>query len=161
MENQKKEATKRRARNFLIAPAFQKAVIFYSILLSLPLLSIQYLSMRYFFNRYTLDGNSIGLQADHPFFKFIKEQEAFMNSVFLFTALLLVIVNALFGLVISHRIAGPIHHLKKYFRQFRSGESKALSFRKRDFFPELPKIINEALNPNPKKDQQKLDLENL
>ena len=141
----KKPDRKRHLRNLLINPAFQGAVILYSLILSFVVLLAQFVALKLFFKKYLREGDLIGLNHEHPFFKFIAEQERYMGQVFIVLAIVLVIVNVMAGLLLSHRIAGPIHRLKGFFRGLQKKEVRPLSFRKNDFFQDVPPVVNEAL----------------
>ena len=136
----------RMLRNLLINPRFQAAVILHSVIVSFLMVLIQFLSLKYYFHKYLMEGKDIGLQASHPFFRFIAEQQAFMNTVFIVTSLVLVFVSVISALVLSHRIAGPIHRLKMFFGFLGDKDQGAFSFRKGDFFQDLPPIINDGLS---------------
>lgn len=63
---------------------------------------------------------------------------------------LLVLVVYLFtvGVIITHRIVGPIWKLQEELTKYHKGESiRPLNFRKKDAFKNLPKLINKLLDP--------------
>ncbi len=58
-----------------------------------------------------------------------------------FTALVFVI-----AIFFSHKIAGPIYKMKKYLKVIRDGETvDTIKLRKRDYFKDLAKEINQTL----------------
>lgn len=55
-------------------------------------------------------------------------------------------VTFLISIFVSHKIAGPLYKLRKFFEQAERGEwSGKLFFRKRDHFPELAESYNEMM----------------
>lgn len=51
------------------------------------------------------------------------------------------------GLIISHKIAGPLFNLKRHLKEIReSGEYKEVKFRKKDYFHDLQDEINEFIS---------------
>ncbi len=94
----------------------------------------------------------MGLAVDHVFFKFIHEQQQAMSTMFYVTTMLVSIVVGLFGLIYSHKIAGPLHHLNKYLRGKATGESNyVLKFRDGDYFQELSEATNICLEQTTEK----------
>ncbi len=95
-------------------------------------------------------GVDVNLEAGHPFFKFIELQKSILIqdlwAIALLSVIFLVIVSVVSTLILTHRVAGPFIRLKSYFKALsETAEVKPLSFRKGDFFDELPGLINDAL----------------
>lgn len=67
-----------------------------------------------------------------------------MFYISLGTSALVSIVILVFGLRLSHRIAGPLHKLNRFLRNAKD-KNAVLKFRERDFFPELAASATEAL----------------
>jgi hypothetical protein len=139
---------KRRWKKLLIHPKFQLSVIIYSTSLSILLSFVQYLALKNFFGKYYREGINIGLAKQHPFFKFLEDQETYMNKVYLVTSLLVLVITVMAGLILSHRVAGPLHRLKTYLLKAGSAEEPAnkLSFRHGDFFQDIPPVVNETID---------------
>jgi len=57
------------------------------------------------------------------------------------------IFSALVMLVVSNRLAGPIVRLRRYFGDIaiKTDNVPPLSFRKGDFFGDLPEVVNRAV----------------
>ncbi len=50
------------------------------------------------------------------------------------------------GILLSHRAAGPLFRLKKYFSEIAAGGPlEPIKFRKSDYFHEVTEVINNAL----------------
>jgi hypothetical protein len=58
-----------------------------------------------------------------------------------------ILASSVLTLILSHRLAGPIVRLKKFFEALgQKGDSPStLQFRKMDFFSDLPPVINHSL----------------
>jgi sensor histidine kinase YesM len=66
-----------------------------------------------------------------------KSREEFL-SLLAIMQVVLVAVTFFLSIFLSHKIAGPLYKLKRYFQEARDGNIKQkLSFRKRDYFLEL------------------------
>lgn len=65
----------------------------------------------------------------------------------------------IFGLFISHRIAGPIYRIETYLQKVAAGEEKMapVSLRDGDFFPELVGIVNSVIDHFSQDSAQKTD----
>ena len=67
--------------------------------------------------------------------------------LFFGSQVLYALLTALAGFFFSHQIAGPIYKLKKFLGEIRRGDSNGqLSFRKRDYFPEVADEINQTIS---------------
>ena len=96
-------------------------------------------------------GLEIGLPADHVFFTFIASQKSSMTSVFVVTSLFVAIYLFVFGLLYSHRIAGPIYRLQQDLKGFTAGKPlRRIKFRKGDYFQELANAVNDQVCPETK-----------
>lgn len=128
---------------FLINPKFQLTFMAYMGGLAVATLVIFLGSIMYFFADWKDMGRALGLPADHVFFQFMAEQQAHMFKVFGFTSLGILLAVAGIGLWVSHRVAGPLYRLRKHMNAVAQGKKVGeVSFRKRDFFPELAEEYN-------------------
>ena len=97
-------------------------------------------------------GVALNLPQDHVFYQFINEQKRTMNFLFAVTSLVAVIALGVGGLLISHRVAGPIERLKNHMKSIARGETdREVTFRKGDFFIELADAYNAALKARAQK----------
>ena len=129
----------------LINKAFQLSILGWFSLLSVILISIFYTSVWYFFNNLKNEATSVGLPADHIFFDFINAQKTNMDSVFIITSIFALIFILIGGLVISHKVAGPIYRLTKHLKNHNKNNIVPVKFRKGDYFPEIEEAFNEFL----------------
>src|ERR1700722_13141193 len=95
-----------RRKYLLINPQFQLSFLGYTIGMALVIVAVFYFSNMYFFWRFAEKGKEIGLEPDHIFFKFLKEQHQTMDIIFLVTAVFAFIFLIVYGYYLSHRVAG-------------------------------------------------------
>lgn len=138
-----------REKKFLINNDFQIQFMVSLLLISICSMSVIYLANDYFFHSYMQKGEALNLPPDHPFFLMIHEQKKFMTNVFVVVALSISGIAGLWGLFYSHKIAGPLYRLQRYFTQA-AVESAPLKqkiyFRDDDFFQEVPDSINKYID---------------
>jgi len=131
---------------YLINPAFQLKIIGYALFIAVVTIAVFYMSNLFFIGKLVAIGKSLDFPADHSFFLFIREQKRMMHSVFFGTASLVVLTILVGGVILSHRIAGPIYRLQEYLESIVADRTfKKLTFRKTDFFYDLAESINKTL----------------
>jgi len=119
-------------------------------LISLAPVFVFFSAHHYFFWQLEKLGIDIGLGSEHVYFKFLEVQSQKLFIIFIICSVLTTACVLLLGLILSHRIAGPIHRLKSYLRDYhKSSNTHPLSFREGDYFGELPGIVNECLTQQP------------
>jgi len=132
----------RKVRNILIEPKFQLKLMSYFvglfILTTLTLYSTTYL----FFWSLKAKALNVGLTEGHVFFMFLDNQKSQMDMLFVFLAICNFILLISAGFIVSHRVAGPIHKLKKYLSGL-SPEDQDFTLRNKDFFKDMEPIIND------------------
>jgi hypothetical protein len=136
-------------KKFLINNNFQIQFMISLLLISVCSMSVIYLANDYFFHSYMQRGEALNLPPDHPFFLMIHEQKKFMTNVFVVVALTISGMAGLWGLFYSHKIAGPLYRLQKYFTQAAVDNAplkKKIYFRDGDFFQEVPDSINKYID---------------
>lgn len=145
-------------KKFLINTNFQIQFIASLLLISIVSMSIIYLANDYFFHSYMQKGQALNLPPDHPFFLMIHEQKRFMTKVFIGVALSIGSIACLWGLFYSHKIAGPLYRLQRYFTEAATQNTQLnnkIYFRDDDFFQEVPDSINryiDSMNGTKEKD---------
>jgi len=137
-----------RRKKLLINPSFQLRFMGYIGLALFIGLSVLYVSNFYYYDLLIAEGNDLGLDPDHPYFSFIDDQRTLLTQVYLGVSSVVFILLMAFGLVLSHRIAGPLHHMQRVMRLVRHSEGGGarVHLRKGDFFPEFEDIINETID---------------
>ncbi len=136
---------------YLINPPFQMRFILYTVISSVVSISIAYCANCYFFWKFRELGLIYKIPFDHVFYVFLAKQEVMMNWIFVLAAALIYIFLLVFGLIFSHRIAGPLVKLTYYLNSVENySQLKEIKFRKNDFFQEIATSYNKmvaALKP--------------
>ena len=133
-------------KNYLINPKFQIRVTMYFIILAIINIIVFYGCVYYFFDIFYSKGTEIGLPKNHVFFMFIEDQITQMNSVFFIMSVITVAILFIAGVLISHRIAGPMYRLDQDLQQMaKSKKLDTVKFRKKDFFQEIPESFNKVV----------------
>lgn len=136
-------------KKFFINPQFQRQFIIYVMSITLISLAIFYISQQIFFHQFYHSGEQLGLPIDHPYFQLLKDQRSGLSKIFFVTSALISCFILFSALFFSHRIAGPLYRLEKYFKNAANHPDlleNSLSFRKDDFFQELPDSVNRFLS---------------
>jgi hypothetical protein len=128
---------------YFIDPKFQVRVLLYSSFFSVTLLLIIYFFHNYYFSHLINVGKSLNLETGHPYYKILAEQRSvFLNYFYGMSGIIIVFTLAV-STLFSHKIAGPIYRIKKYFIEGEPDNGQKASIREGDFFQELPNAINE------------------
>ncbi len=140
------QQTNRKKRSLLINPRFQITLIAYVGGLALAIIVSMTALIEHAFRRFIEIGKDAGLSGDHIYFQFISMQQTAFRNV---TIAIAIVVGGLLvfgGLAISHKIAGPIYRMKKSLDDMTASTEpavlKPITFRKKDFFPELADSFN-------------------
>lgn len=133
-----------RRKKYFIAPEFQYKIIALFIMASLTILLIIYIFNSYYFEYFILRGQELHLKKGHVYYRLLSEQKDKMDNIFFILGTCIVLFNSIIGILLSHRIAGPLYRLRMYFTKKEFTQGKELSFRKGDFFQDIPKAVNDA-----------------
>jgi len=140
-------------KNYLINPRFQLSMVGIFIGIALIVNIINFLSITYSFHEIIAAGNQANLPENSQFFKFIHSQETRFTSIFLWTSLISATTLIVFGILLSHKIAGPIYRINQDLKSMtKDGKLRTLHFRKGDFFVETTKTFNEFVKSLENKD---------
>jgi len=127
-----------RRRTYLINPRFQWRFIGFMATVSVLAISLLFVSNILFFRNMEQEALSVGLTRDNPYFDFLQEQKSALTILYFTVSGLVFVLMMALGILYSHRIAGPLHHLDRKMRRIAGGEAPSpLQFRRRDQFPEL------------------------
>ncbi|MEE4192431.1 MAG: hypothetical protein V2I66_12690 [Halieaceae bacterium] len=134
--------------NFLVLPGFQLRFMMYIIGFALFGIIVLYASNHIYFQRLIGQGQQLGLAPDHVYFEFVNQQREVLNATFVLVAALVLGGLVLVGLVLSHKIAGPIYRIQLHLREVREqgASSTPLAFRDGDFFPEVAELVDELVS---------------
>ena len=133
--------------NFMVLPGFQIRFMMYIIGFALFGIIVLYATNHIYFSRLIAEGQQLGLSPDHIYFEFVNQQKEVLNTTFMTVAAIVFGALILVGLVLSHKIAGPIYRIQLHLLEIREkGEaSRPLSFRDGDFFPEVAELVEELV----------------
>lgn len=137
----------------LIYPRFQLLIIGINGLVMLAAFTIVGLQASRTFAKLHELGVASQLNENHVYFKFVQYQAKTMYGQLAFALMGGLFISGVSTLILSHRLAGPIVRLRGYFLGISRGDNvKPLSFRKGDFFLDIPPAVNAALEKIQKKE---------
>lgn len=133
-------------KKYIIYPKFQWKLIQYFLLLAMFTSASFYGAVWYFFHSFESKGVKVGIPVNHVFFQFIGDLRAEMNLIFAITAVLIFLTLIFAGVMISHRVAGPIYRMEADLTKMaETGKLKPIQFRDGDFFMALAENFNKLL----------------
>lgn len=135
----------RKAKNIIILPQFQFKLLSYFVILFVISAISLYSTVFYFFWKLADKAKKVGIPDNHVFFEFIGNLKYDMDVTFILFTIFNFILLVGVGLIISHRIAGPIKKLLNYLSEEPFPE-RDFVLRKRDFFKELEAVVTSLKN---------------
>ena len=129
----------------LINKPFQYSILGWFSMLSVVLISIFYSTIWYFFYNLKKEAVSVGLPPDHIFFTFINQQQSILDNVFIVSSIVALFIILMGGLILSHKVAGPLYRLTKHLQAHDRNNVTPVKFRKGDYFPEIQEAFNDFL----------------
>ena len=148
MTDPKKRRTK---KNLLIMPGFQGRMILFVVFLGLICTALNgYLYHSYVVDSYDLILRYSSLSQD---LKDQRYEDLFVFGVSLaIVTLVATLVVAIWALVITHRAAGSIYHMKRVIEEISSGKlNERVRLREKDEFQDLARSFNELMDNLQKK----------
>jgi hypothetical protein len=137
----------RKLKNLLIYPRFQLTLVIVNLIimsLSFSLVFFQVIDSFDFLNQI---GEKLHLSSESAFFKLLTHQKGLLLSRLYIAAGISYIFSFVMTIYFSHKATGPIYRLKTYFIEMKNEDVKyPLTFRKGDYYSDLPKIINDGLD---------------
>jgi ABC-type multidrug transport system permease subunit len=124
----------------------------FSGLLLIPILIIQtlsWLAIEIFFKKMIARGEAHHLPADHNYYNLLAMQKNELTTMLITLSIIVAIFMFIWGLYISHRIAGPFDKMENYLNDAKTLDEvkkSELEFRKNDFFLNIPKAFNEFIS---------------
>ncbi len=162
-------------RKYLINKAFQLPFLARLVLIQIGFLIPSYIISLVLFYRFNYLAQDLNLPLDHLFYEFLNKQIFYMSAAYFALTIFTIVVMSFYGLFLSHRIAGPLENIKKFFKKVEEAkmtgatvgltltENKKsfqrlgkLKFRSNDFFHELAMAYNDHME-NLEKIQTKND----
>ena len=133
-------------RIFLLHRKYQLTTIGMNLGLALIAIVVFYFQNRYLFTKFTQVGPGEEWQVDPMIMELVQQEQARMQMTFGLTALVILLAFLGIGVVLSHRVAGPLYRLQKHMEDIASGrEVSEVKFREKDFFPELAETFNRMI----------------
>lgn len=131
----------------LILPQFQLKFLRFLLLMVVLVCLLFTASMFGFVEYWKHVGVNAGLPENSVFFDFLEQMRMSLGYILGGTLLLTAVVILAIGVYVSHRIAGPIYNILKYFKDMKTnGWVRPLSFRTDDYFPELTESLNSFMD---------------
>jgi len=136
-------------RQLVVDPKFQYSLIARFVVLESIVLIVSLILLAFVFNRFI--NISLPISADTGgVLSFgantsirLSDEIHIVLAVMLLSIVIGTIGMYVFGVSVSHRIAGPVQRLRKYIAAMRSGDlNKEVSFREKDFLKPLATDIN-------------------
>lgn len=131
----------RNLQNFILDPKLQGKLLSYFVGLFMMTTASLYSVSYFFFWRIKDKAMKVGIPENHVFYRFIDGQKTDLDMIFIALVVFNLFLLLGTGIVISHRIAGPIYRFKEYLKNI-GPDSKDLKLRPKDFFKDLEVIIN-------------------
>ena len=133
-------------KNYFINPKFQSKIVFYFLGFTIATSAIFFVSNFLFIEKLLSLGTDLGLGENHIYFKFINKQT---KSLYIFNSIATIVIffgQITFGILISHKIAGPLYRLTRETAKVSEGENiQEIKHRKGDFFPEVYTAVNKLV----------------
>lgn len=139
-------------RKYYIAPKFQNELVKKMLgigLLGNALLYMVNFAIYFHFNGY---GQQLAREEKKVFYEFFHQQIDLINTYFLGLGIIFTLSLIIYGIKLSHRMAGPMYNIKMKFRQIQECKTMAdieklhtTSFRKTDFFHDVAKEYNQSI----------------
>lgn len=134
-------------RKYLINPKFQLGFTLGFGVLFLMSNLLLYIGVMSVFDSMTDIPEGIPPEQAEIFYSFLAAQRSELSGIFLSEAVWLAVFMFFAGIILSHRVAGPIHRLKTHFNRLTETESlDDLKFREGDFFQDVPPPVNRFLS---------------
>lgn len=136
----------------IIHRPFQMELMRKFLFVALLINAILYCVNIYVYFKFNEYGESLVHQESQQFYQFFQVQIKILNKAFLASAICSTMVLAVYGIFLSHRIAGPLYNLKNHFKRIQQSkkpgdlEDLPISrFRSSDYFHDLSSEYNLAL----------------
>jgi hypothetical protein len=144
-------------RKFIIYPQFQYAILAANIILLFCTFMFIFIITQNNFNYLYGLGTDLRLTSDHIYFRFLDHHAGTLFRALGLSAVITMIFSTFVTIMLSHRLAGPVVRLREHLKRYaQTGEYHPLSFRKNDFFSDLPEVVNKALETHEEKKNKPL-----
>ena len=135
---------KNKRKVILIDPKFQIRYILINLCVALFVGISIYGASFYFAYKMKKIGLESGLAENSIFFKLIDQQSVYLGQIIMVSLILATTIIVVFGLSMSHKIAGPVHNLKtNLIDRIHKNQYRPFNLRKSDFFQDLALLLNQ------------------
>lgn len=124
--------------------------------IALSVVSLFQVAHYFFFRSLKSQAEAAGLTPDHVFYQFVEDRQAELGLISFVMTLAVLGVIAIAGLLLSHKIAGPLHRFVRHLENNKStGKIAPVQFRDGDYFEEIATAYNSTLpSPDPEHPDQ-------
>ncbi len=136
----------RKLKNYLLYPSFQLVLVSLNVsIMIICLLVIRY-KISEVFEKLRVMGEEAHLTPTNPYFSFVEKSNELMTSNLIWSIVFSIIFTTCASILLSHKVVGPMYRIKMFFSQLAQEDNgREINFRKGDYFPEIPPVINAAL----------------
>ncbi len=135
---------KNKRKVILIDPKFQIQYILINLCVALFVGISIYGASLYFAYKMKKIGLESGLAENSIFFKLIDQQSIYLGQIITVSLILATTIIVVYGLSMSHKIAGPVHNLKtNLMDRMQKNQYRPFSLRKGDYFQDLAQLLNQ------------------
>lgn len=130
---------------YLINKPFQLKMLLISFCNTTPVIVFFYQSFSFFITQFNEKIQTLDPVARESMASTLVEYTNQIKIILVVGSLIILIINMVLFLLVSHSIAGPIDKLKNYLSRRANNETQEpYVTRKNDFFPELADVVNSA-----------------
>jgi nitrate/nitrite-specific signal transduction histidine kinase len=137
---------KRKVSNLLINPKFQKKYVFWMSSTGIILTCIN-ATIIYFFTKENYDFLVEMLEMTEEARGQMYQELYQIIGLLGVSSIVFMIIVSIWGIILSHRVAGPLHKLKMSIDNIKNGETDTrVFFRKNDHFQDLAASFNDMMD---------------
>lgn len=133
-------------RQYLINPKFQWTIVGFFITVALIACTSFYVMIHFYLRDLARVAAKTSLPNDSEFFVLVFSQASVLNSYYVITAMAVFIFIGVGGILLSHKVAGPIYRLQTHMKSNHKDNCPSVKFRKGDFFIELQDCFNDFVD---------------
>ena len=132
-----------RRKRLLINPVFQLNFLIHILIGLFLCIFVFYLADIYFFRQMFIQGINLKLPPDHPYFRLILDEKILRKKIFIITSFITSVLLFIFGIILSHKIAGPLARIHHYINSLAQKKKvNRFALRSGDYFQEFNEDIN-------------------
>ena len=133
----------RKTKHFLINPRLQIGLVVYSLLLTLTFQLTAFIANKMFYENFARTAGTRTPIEEHAALTFLSGQQIIAFNVYLTVSIVAVIVALITGIIYSHKVAGPLHAMKRHFQNCaETGKIEPLTLRDGDYLKDVAVEFN-------------------